>query len=151
MADDQDKSQKTEEATPKREEDSRKKGQVPLSREPSTALAFLILASLGFTGAGAFAISRISGLMRDFFSGQVVFQATPLGVQNLMLRIFADIAAIVLPIVLPIMVLGMLITFLVTGPVFTFETLKPKLEKISPAKGLKRIHKRHEKCIVGTN
>ncbi len=139
MADDQDKSQQTEEATPKREEDSRKKGQVPISKEPSTALAFLMLASLGVTGAGAFAVSRISGLMRDFFSGQVPFQADTQGIQNLMIRVFADMAAIVLPIVLPIMFLGVLITFLVTGPVFSFESLKPKLEKISPAKGLKRL------------
>ena len=139
MSDEQDKSQKTEEATPKRQEDSRKKGQVPTSREPSTALTFLILASLGLTGAGAFAVSRISGLMKDFFSLQVVFQADSLGMQSLLLRVLADIAAVVLPIVLPIMLFGMLITFLVTGPVFSFETLKPKLEKISPAKGFKRL------------
>jgi len=139
MADDQDKSQQTEEATPKREEDSRKKGQVPISKEPSTALAFLMLASLGITGAGAFAVSRITGMMQDFFSGRILFQADPQGVQNLLIRIFADMAAIILPIVLPILFLGILITFLVTGPVFTFETLKPKLEKISPMKGLKRM------------
>jgi len=139
MADDQDKSQQTEEATPKREEDSRKKGQVPISKEPSTALAFLMLASLGITGAGAFAVSRITNLMRDFFSGQVLLQADPQGVQNLLIRILADMAAIILPIVLPILFLGVLITFLVTGPVFSFETLKPKLEKISPMKGLKRM------------
>jgi len=139
MADDQDKSQQTEEATPKREEDSRKKGQVPSSKEPSTALAFLVLASMGLTGAGAFAINRISGLMHDFLSGHVVMEATPEGMQILLLRISFDMAAIILPIALPVLFLGILVTFLVTGPVFTFETLKPKLEKISPAKGLKRL------------
>jgi len=139
MADDQDKSQQTEEATPKREEDSRKKGQVPSSKEPSTALAFLVLASMGLTGAGAFAINRISGLMQDFLSGHVVMEATPEGMQILLLRISFDMAAIILPIALPVLFLGILVTFLVTGPVFTFETLKPKLEKISPAKGLKRL------------
>jgi len=139
LADEQDQSQKTEEATPKRQEDSRKKGQVPTSREPSTALTFLVLASLGFTGAGAFSIHRIITMMHDFISGKIIFEATPLGMQNLLLRLFADTAAILLPIVLPMMVLGMLITFLVTGPVFSFDTLKPKLEKISPLKGLKRM------------
>jgi len=139
MAGEQDESQKTEEATPKRLEDSRKKGQVPTSREPSTALAFLILASLGLTGAGSFAVNRISAMMHDFLSGQITFQASPAGMQSLLLRLFADIAATILPIVIPIMVLGMLVTFLVTGPVFSFETLKPKVEKISPGKGLKRL------------
>ena len=139
MSDEQDKSQQTEEATPKRQEDARKKGQVPTSREPSTALSFLVLASLGLTGVGAFAIHRISNMMQDFFSGKVPFQANPQGIQELLLRVFGDIAAIVLPIVLPIMLLGMFVTVLVTGPVFTFETLKPKLEKVSPTKGIKRL------------
>jgi len=139
MADEQDQSQKTEEATPKRLEDSRRKGQVPTSREPSTALAFLVLASLGLTGAGAYAINRIADLMRDCFSGKIIIQPNPSGMQNLLLQLFTDIAAIVLPIALPIMLLGMLATFLISGPVFSFETLKPKWEKINPAKGLKRL------------
>ncbi len=139
MADEQDQSQKTEEATPKREEESRKKGQVATSKEPSTAFAFLVLASLGITGVGEFVIGRIATLMRDCFSGRLVFEANPGGMQNLILKIFSDVAAIVLPIVVPVMLLGILATMLVTGPVFSFETLKPKLEKISPMKGIKRL------------
>jgi len=139
MAEQQDQSQKTEEATPKRLEESRKKGQVPTSREPSTALAFLVLASLAITGVGTFSADRLNSLMRDFLSGNVVFTANPNGIQELLVRLLVDIAAIVLPIVLPVLLLGVLITFLVSGPVFTFETLKPKLEKISPMKGFKRL------------
>ncbi|ATX82933.1 flagellar biosynthetic protein FlhB [Mariprofundus ferrinatatus] len=139
MADDQDQSQKTEEATPKRQEEARKKGQVANSKEPSTAFAFLILASLGITGAGEFVIGRIMSLMRDSFSGNLILETTPSGMQDLILRVFIDIAAFVLPIVIPIMLIGILATVMVTGPVFSFETLKPKLEKISPMKGIKRL------------
>ena len=139
MADEQDQSQKTEEATPKREEESRKKGQVPTSKEPSTAFAFLVLASLGITGAGEFVIGRLGALMRDCFSGRLILEANPSGMQNLTIKIFADIAAVVLPIVVPVMLIGVLATVMVTGPVFSFETLKPKLEKISPMKGIKRM------------
>lgn len=139
MAEEQDQSQKTEEATPKREEESRKKGQVATSKEPSTAFAFLVLASLGITGAGAFVIERIAALMRDCFSGRLIFEANPSGMQNLIIKLFSDIAAIVLPIVIPVMLIGILATVLVTGPVFSFETLKPKMEKISPMKGIKRM------------
>ncbi len=139
MADDQDKSQKTEEATPKRKEDARKKGQVPTSREPATALSFLALASLGLTGAGTYASDRIEAMMRDFLGGHVLFDATSQGMRDLMSRLAMDIAAITFPIVLPVMMLGIVVTFMVTGPVFTFEPLKPKLEKINPAKGLGRL------------
>lgn len=139
MADEQDQSQKTEEATPKREEEARKKGQVPQSKEPSTAFAFLMLASLGITGAGEFVIGRFSALMRDCFSGRLIIEADSAGMQNLTVKVFADIAAMVLPIVIPVMLIGILATVMVTGPVFSFETLKPKLEKISPMKGIKRL------------
>lgn len=139
MADEQDESQKTEEATPKREEESRKKGQVASSKEPSTAFAFLVLASLAITGIGEFVIARIIALMRDCFSGRLILEADPAGMQNLIIKLFADIAAIVLPIVIPVMLIGILATVMVTGPVFSFETLKPKLEKISILKGIKRM------------
>ncbi|ATX78597.1 flagellar biosynthetic protein FlhB [Mariprofundus aestuarium] len=137
MAEDQ--SQKTEEATPKRLEDSRKKGQVPSSKEPSTAFAFLVLASIGFTGAGEFMIERFAALMRDCFSGRLVVDLSPGGMQDLIIKIFSDVAAIVLPIAIPILLIGVLATVMVTGPVFSFETLKPKFEKISPMKGIKRL------------
>ena len=50
MADEQDKSQQTEEATPKREEDARKKGQIATSKEPSTAIAFVVISLIVITG-----------------------------------------------------------------------------------------------------
>ncbi|MDX8390004.1 MAG: flagellar biosynthesis protein FlhB [Mariprofundaceae bacterium] len=139
MADEEDKSQKTEEATPKRIEDSRKKGQVPSSKEPSTALAFLTLASLGVTGVGAWSIMLIEDLMRDCFSGRLTLQMDAQGMQLLLERLANDIGLMIIPIVVPIMLIGMLVTALVSGPVFTFETLKPKFEKVSPIKGLGRL------------
>ena len=54
MADEQDKSQQTEEASPKKIEDARKKGQVPNSKEPSTAITFLTLSLIVVTGLGSF-------------------------------------------------------------------------------------------------
>lgn len=139
MAEEQDQSQKTEQATPKREEEARKKGQVPTSKEPSTAFVFLVLASMGITGTGEFVVRRIDTLMQECFSGRLLIEASPDGMQALILKIFLDIAAIVLPIVIPVMLIGILATMAVTGPVFSFETLKPKLEKISPMKGIKRL------------
>ncbi len=139
MPEEQDQSQKTEDATPKRLEESRKKGQVPSSKEPSTALAFLILASLGLTGAGAFVVNQITNIMHNFFSGKVTFDLNGAGIQELLITLLSSMAAIILPIVIPVMILGALATVLVTGPVFSFKAITPKFEKISPLKGLKRM------------
>lgn len=139
MSDDQDKSQQTEDASDKRLEDARKKGQVATSREPSTAISFLILASLSVTGVGAWMATRTENLMTHYLSGKVVVDMTAEGMQTLLIDLTIEIALLVLPIAIPMVLIGMLVVFLVTGPVFTFETLQPKMEKVSPMKGFGRL------------
>ncbi len=139
MADDQDKSQQTEEASPKRLEDSRKKGQVPTSKEPSTAISFLVISLLGVTGIAAVIGDSMLEMMRYYLSGKAAIEPTAIGMQKLLIETSTDMAMQILPVALPITLLGMLATFMISGPVFTFETMKPKLEKISPLKGIKRL------------
>ncbi len=139
MSDDQDKSQQTEDASDKRLEDARKKGQVATSREPSTAISFLIMASLSVTGLGSWLASRSEHLLTFYLSHEAKIDMTPEGMQSLLIDLSIDIALMVLPIALPMVLLGVLVIFLVTGPVFTFETLQPKMEKVSPMKGLGRL------------
>jgi len=139
MADEQDKSQQTEEASPKREEDARKKGQVATSKEPSTAIAFVVISLIVITGLGSWLGESMQRMLSDYLSGNIAFQATGAGMRSLLITIGADMAMVILPFAIPIMLLGVLITFLISGPVFTFETMIPKFEKISPLKGLKRL------------
>ncbi|MDQ6967450.1 MAG: flagellar biosynthesis protein FlhB [Mariprofundaceae bacterium] len=139
MAEEQDKSQQTEDATPKRIEDAKKKGQVASSKEPSTAISFLLIASLSVTGLGAWIVSYMMDMTRDYLSGSVTLDATPKGMQELLTSVTIDMAMVILPVAIPVTLIGMLVSFLVTGPVFTFETMKPKFEKVSPMKGLKRL------------
>ena len=139
MSDDQDKSQQTEEASPKRLEDGRKKGQVPSSKEPSTAISFLAISLIVVTGLGAWWADTLMRMMTLYLSGKVVLDPTAHGMQTLLISTGGDMATIVLPLALPIVLLGMLVTVAVSGPVFTFETLKPKLDKVSPLKGFKRL------------
>jgi len=139
VADDQDKSQQTEDASEKRIEDARKKGQVPTSKEPSTAIAFLIFSSLSVTGLGAWLASHMMNMMVVYLSGSVQLDVTPTGMQKLLASVLWDAMMMILPVAIPMMLVGMLLVFLVAGPVFTFETLKPKAEKVSPMKGFKRL------------
>jgi len=139
MAEEQDKSQQTEEASDKRLEDGRKKGQVPSSKEPSTAITFMVLSLIVVTGVGGWIGSTLMSMLKFHLSGKSKLEATGEGVQTLLISAGADIAMVLLPIAIPIVLLGVFVTFMVSGPVFTFETLKPKLEKISPMKGIKRL------------
>jgi len=139
VAEDQDKSQQTEEPTGKRIEDARAKGQVPNSKEPSTAISFLMVASLLATGLGGWLFAHASGLMQQFLSGSVKVEWTPKGLTELLITLTGQIALMVLPVALPMVVLGVLVTVSVTGPVFSFESLQPKFSKVSPVAGLGRI------------
>ena len=140
MSEEQDKSQQTEEASPKRLEDARKKGQVPVSREPSTAIAFLVFAAIGITGVGAYSGKRLLDMVAHYLSATpAMLRADGPGMQSILADVGADMGAIILPLVLPMLLLGVIATFVITGPVFTFETLKPKFSKISPLAGIKRL------------
>jgi len=139
MSDEQDKSQQTEEASPKRLEDGRKKGQVPSSKEPSTAISFVVLSLIVVTGLGAWMADTLMRMMKFYLSGKAELLATGQGMQNLLMATGADMAMVVVPVALPVVLLGMMVTVAVSGPVFTFETMKPKLEKVSPLKGFKRL------------
>jgi len=140
MAEEQDKAQQTEDASPKRIEDARKKGQVPISREPSTAIAFLVLSGIGITGIAAWTGQRLMDMVAYYLSASPAMLRTDgPGMQTLLFMVGRDMAAIILPLVLPMLLFGIIATFIISGPVFTFETLKPKASKVSPMAGMKRL------------
>ncbi len=140
MAEEQDKTQQTEDASPKRLEDARNKGQVPMSKEPSTAIAFLVISGIGVTGIAAWTGQRLMNMVTFYLSASpAILRTDGQGIQTLLFNVGGDMAAIILPLVLPMLLFGMLVTFVVSGPVFSFETLKPKFSKISPMSGIKRL------------
>ncbi len=139
MSGDQDKSQKTEEATEKKLLDARKKGQVAKSREPATALAFLLLASVFVSGSGLLFIEHAKELLRLFLSGQWQLGFTPQGMQTLLFEVCKEMAFMLLPIVIPVMLFGLASQLMVSGLAASSDSIKPKLERISLPKGLKRL------------
>ncbi len=133
-----DSSQRTEEATPRRREQARKKGQVVQTREPATAIAYFVLAA-GLAGAAALTAHTLAQAMRAALSGALAASFTPEGLQLLAKQALAWIGKAAVPFVLPVLALGVLVQFLITGPVLTTAPLAPKLERISPIAGLKRL------------
>lgn len=139
MADDtQDQSQKTEEPTPKRLQESQEKGQVATSKEVNHW--FILLGAAILIGLLA------PGIMGDLQQFLTHFIARPEdlrledgGAGILLGRAIRAVAMIMLLPLAILVVLAALSSLIQHPPVFSFEPVTPKLEKISVFKGFKRL------------
>lgn len=136
MANPGDSGDKTEKATPKRLRDARKQGDVAKSQDVTNTLGLAFTLAL-LTLALGYCVEQIAQLMTD----AITLEATPFEVNVKTLgrkatSVFLTVSAIVL---LPIAAFGMLVEFLQAGPVFALEKIKPKLDNLNPASGVKRM------------
>lgn len=130
--------EKTEEATPKKKSDARKKGQIAKSKE--VGLAFTLLAStLVLMLLGNYAIQGFSTTLTTFLNNYINMSLTYDSVQKVAFITAWRIALIFLPMVLPILFLGVLANFIQSGAMFTKEPIKPDFTKLNPLNGFKRI------------
>ncbi|NNG03337.1 MAG: flagellar biosynthesis protein FlhB [Inquilinus sp.] len=137
MADDKDDSQKTEEPTQRKLEEARRRGQVVTSQEVKHG--FVLLGGLIVVLAFAPLASRaLTSRMGSFLAG---LHTVPTDADSLIAMLGDAAGEIVLILLFPLLVLAGLAaasSLLQHGPLLSFETLKPKLEKISPLAGFKR-------------
>ncbi len=138
MANDQDQSQKTEQPTEKKLQDAHKKGQVAKSQEVSTW--FVLAAGTMFIAFwGPTMMTDLMGLLSQFIAKPHDLTTEPGGLPRLMNDLGRDV------VVMIAMPFGVFCIAAVIGnlvqhrPVFTIERMKPKLDKISPLKGFKRL------------
>lgn len=135
----QDKSQeRTEQATPKRRQDARKKGQAPRSRELNTTAVLLAGAGTLVLFGGAIG-EGIAAIMIDSLSPsrELAFDAP------LLPTVFGQSAMVALVLLLPLFAAVLIAALagpaMLGGLVFSAQALQPKLEKLNPIAGLKRI------------
>jgi len=131
--------EKTEEATPRRRQEARKKGQVAKSPEVNSAIILL----LGFFALKLF-FPYMFGEIQDFTRSflEQVHSVEEFNVDYLMtlfLTIVIFTGRLLLPLLLTVMVSGVVANYLQVGFMFTTEPLIPKLERLNPIEGLKRI------------
>lgn len=138
MAEETDKTDKTEEPTQKRLEEALERGDVVKSQEVNTwfVIAGATLVLMAFSnGMGEALTATMRGLIANAHDIRMDGPALPrlfhrLGVEML--------AAVALPFL--ILMLAALVGNMIQHQlVWSFETLKPKLSKISPLAGLKRL------------
>ncbi|MDH3747787.1 MAG: flagellar biosynthesis protein FlhB [Gammaproteobacteria bacterium] len=138
MAEDQAQQDRTEQATPKRREDARKKGDVPRSRE-------LTMTGVMLSGATSILLlaAPMGGTLIDAFSQALVIERTAIFDANLLPIAFADTAGTIFIGLLPLAVILLAAVFLsavlIGGWSFSPQAVAFKLERISPAKGIKRV------------
>lgn len=129
---------KTEEATPHKLSEAKKKGQVAKSKDVS--LAFTLLAStLTLTLLGGYAFNSFKADLINFIGNSLNMSLSYNNLQNIAITVVLRLGMDILPFVLPIMIIGILSNFLQTGFIFTQETLKPDLKKLNPISGFKKI------------
>ncbi len=138
MSDQTDDAQKTEEPTPKKISDARERGNVARSMEVNTWLMLL---------AGTMIIAFVApGLMQDIRVISLVFIERPHEYSsefgNLSGLLRQTVSAIGVALILPaiFLIVAALATGLVqNGLVFSPKAMEPKLEKLSPIAGAKRL------------
>ena len=131
--------EKTEQPTPKRLQEARKKGQVAQSREVSSAL--ILLTSLGvFFFTGSWMFWSLSEFMQGIFQNLGTFRMHNVSnVSAFLLEIFEQIFLILLPLMLVIFVVGIAANVFQFGFLFTSKPLIPDFSKLDPVKGMKKF------------
>ena len=137
----EDSGDKTEQPTPKKLEDARKKGDVPKSKEVSSTVGLIIWLALGALTL-TYATTRIGTLYESLFTviGQGWATTGFAGAARALGAQAAELAVMLVAMLLvPIAAVGLLTDFLQMGPVLSFEKLTPKLENMNPVEGVKKM------------
>ena len=138
MAENQDGQEKSQDPTSKRVIDARKKGQVPRSRELNT----MAITLLGVGSLMALGPSLADGLNRLFVE-QFALRRSDIFDTNAMLahlvKAVGDALFMLVPFFLVMVVAAVLSSIALGGFNVSFEAMQPKLSKLDPIKGMKRI------------
>ena len=136
MAEDQ--GERTEEATEQRREDFRKRGQVPMTRELSTAIFFLVAAGVMYV-ASRFFLQNVVELFTRTMGPEMVFTVKDGKITETLGFIAMKLVILVAPIFLASMVIGVAAQVLQTGLLQVEDALTPDLNKLNPLNALGRI------------
>jgi flagellar biosynthetic protein FlhB len=129
--------ERTEQATPKRREDARKKGQVARSRE-IPAVSVMLMALALFYMLGGYVYLQTAGVLRGYLT-QLDFPLTSGSLHLLLWRSVRSFFSICWPFMVGLSLAALISGYLQVGSAISEEQLKPNLERIDPLKGLQRL------------
>ncbi|ENH98223.1 flagellar biosynthesis protein FlhB [Gracilibacillus halophilus YIM-C55.5] len=130
--------EKTEKATPKKRQDVRKKGQVTKSQDVNTAiLLFFVFVML--LVIGEYLRYTLTSIYSKSFTEYIHQPVTNQNIYDMFFDYTWQIAKAISPIMAVAIVAGIGSNLLQFGFLFSGDPLKPKLNKIDPLQGAKRI------------
>lgn len=131
--------EKTEKATPKKRQDERKKGHVFSSRDVASVATLLGAAVILRETLRLLLLrfQRFSGLCMRYAGA--VERMTGETIRVVAGEMLSDLALLTLPLLLGITLIGVAASGAQTRFLFSGEQIKPKLERISPLAGFKRL------------
>jgi len=138
VADDQ---EKTEDATPKKLEDARARGEVPQSKEFANFVVFLGF-SLTLYFGGNFILRQITLLFENVLGMREGLMTSEREYWGFLSEQISVILWIIGPIFASVFIFGIFSYLGQFGFLFSTEKIQPKFEKINPMKGIKRIFSR---------
>lgn len=129
---------KTEKPTGKRLEDARKEGQVARSQDLNGAIMLgTATAMLGLTGP--YLYETVMGQTRYSYSQLLVLAARPEQFTPLMVSAAQSAIGLMLPFMVAIAAMAILVNIAQVKPMITPKAVMPKLDKINPLAGFKRM------------
>lgn len=129
---------KTEQPTPKKLQDARKKGQVAKSRDLSSAIVLMAIVGALYLSVKS-AAGSLERYLLWYFSNCLSFGVTDRHLPWVILDSLYDIAVIFLPLFVIAIVLAVLGNVMQTGFLLAPEAIRPKLERLNPIEGFKKI------------
>lgn len=130
--------EKTEKATPKKKQESRKKGSVAKSQDINTAVNLIALFGV-LIMTGSFMYQKISGLTKEYLQQKIFERLTEENVQVIVFEVLKMMGLTLAPVLATAVVAGVLVNVMQVGFMFSTETIQFKLDKLDPIKGAKRI------------
>lgn len=140
MADggEEDDASKTEDPTPKKLDESRKKGQVALSREVNNWV-MLFTGTIVVLAIGPGVMTALKNHMKLYIEKAHLVPAMPGGAGFVFGQSFTEVLSILAVPLIILLIAAFMGPFLQIGPLFAPEIIKPDISKVSVFKGVKRL------------
>jgi len=130
--------EKTEEATPKRKEEARGKGQVAKSMEINSVFV-IVAAFFTLKVLGSYIFDELAGYMKFIFSNLSIADFTITSAEQVFIGFAIVFLKTTLPVMCVILVTALAINFAQVGFAFSLEPLMPNFDKINPLSGFGRL------------
>ncbi|VUD61795.1 Flagellar biosynthetic protein FlhB [Thalassocella blandensis] len=132
---------KSEDATPYKLQEARKKGQVGKSTELPSFFSLLAMISV-IVGSISYMASKISISVSWWLSNSHYLASNKVQVFEFVKAFFADVLMLLAPVVIAGVIAAVVANIVHVGVIFSFHPIKPDFSKINPGKGLKKIFSR---------